>query len=70
MILIKKEFKKGDIDLLEIYDNEFKILERSKSLLWNTDENHPIVIAKSRLNDYVSSMVASEKINDANEQES
>lgn len=70
MIKIKREFNNKLIKLLEIYDNEFKILERSNSSLWNTDENHPIVIAKSRLNDYVSSMVASEKINDANEQES
>ena len=66
MIQIKREFTKGNIELQEIYDNKYKILETTNNQLWNTDEQHPIVIRKDRRNDYVSSMVTVEKIEDIN----
>jgi len=67
MIQIKKEFTKGNIELLEIYDNDFKILEKTNNTLWNTDESHTIIIAKNRRDDYITSMIASEKIEDEQE---
>lgn len=69
MIQIKREFTKGNIELLEIYDNNLKILEKTNDTLWNTDEEHTIIIAKNRRDDYISSMIASEKIEDKDEQE-
>lgn len=66
MIQIKREFNNGVFDCLEIYDNEFKILETTNNQFWNTDENHPIVIKKDRLNDYVSSNINAEEIKDVN----
>ena len=64
MIQIKSEFTKGNIELQEIYDNEYKILETTNNQLWNTDEQHPIVIKKDRRNDYISSTIIAEKIED------
>ena len=52
MIQIKREFNNGIFDCLEIYDNEFKILEKTNGFLWNTNERHIIVVVKSRLTDY------------------
>ena len=70
MIQVKSEFKKGKIELLEIYDNEYKILETTNNQLWNTDEKNPIVIRKARRDDYVSSTIIAEKIEfDNNEEE-
>lgn len=70
MIQVKSEFKKGKIELLEIYDNEYKILETTNNQLWNTDEKNPIVIRKARQDDYVSSTIIAEKIEfDNNEEE-
>ena len=70
MIQVKSEFKKGEIELLEIYDNEYKILETTNNQLWNTDEKNPIVIRKDRRDDYVSSTIIAEKIEfDNNEEE-
>lgn len=66
MIQVKSEFKKGKIELLEIYDNEYKILETTNNQLWNTDEQHPIVIRKDRRNDYESTLIFAEKIEDTN----
>ena len=66
MIQIKREFNNGVFDCLEIYDNEFKILETTNNQFWNTDENHPIVIKKDRLNDYVASNINAEEIKDVN----
>lgn len=66
MINVKREFAKGNIDLQEIYDNEYKILEITNNQLWNTDEQHPIVIKKDRRNDYISSTIIAEKIEDIN----
>ena len=62
MIQIKKEFTKGNIELLEIYDNDFKILEKTNNTLWNTDENHTIIIVKNRIKDYIESTIKAEKI--------
>lgn len=33
---------------LEIFSNEFKILEHPNGTLWNTDENHTIAVDKIR----------------------
>lgn len=66
MIQIKREFNNGVFDCLEIYDNEFKILETTNNQFWNTDENHPITIKKDRLNDYVASNINAEEIKDVN----
>ena len=62
MIQIKSEFKRGEIDCLEIYDNDFKILEKTTNILWNTNFENPIVISKNRQNDYVPSDVKAEDI--------
>ena len=64
MINVKSEFTKGNIELQEIYDNEYKILETTNNQLWNTDEQHPIVIKKDRHNDYIPSTIIAEKIED------
>ena len=53
MYLIKREFNNGIFDCLEIYHNEYKILETTNNTLWNATEENPICIAKSRANDYV-----------------
>lgn len=66
MIQIKREFNNGLFDCQEIYDNEYKILETTNNQLWNTDEQHPIVIKKDRRNDYISSTIIAEKIEDIN----
>ena len=52
MIQIKREFNNGLFDCQEIYDNEFKILEKTNGQLWNTNERHTIVVTKSRFTDY------------------
>ena len=64
MINVKSEFTKGNIELQEIYDNEYKILETTNNQLWNTNEQHPIVIKKDRHNDYIPSTIIAEKIED------
>lgn len=69
MIQIKREFNNGLFDCQEIYDNEYKILETTNNQLWNTDEQHPIVIKKARRNDYISSTIIAEKIDDINLEE-
>lgn len=53
MYLVKNEFNNGVFDCLEIYHNEYKILETPNGTLWNATEESPICIAKSRANDYV-----------------
>lgn len=58
MIETKNEFD----TYLEIYDEEFKILETTNGHLWNTNERSPISIAKSRINDYVESDIPAEEI--------
>lgn len=60
MYLIKRQFNNGVFDCLEIYHNEYKILEKTNGTLWNTDIDHPITIAKSRRDDYVVSNKAIE----------
>lgn len=62
MIQIKREFNNGVFDCLEIYDNDFKILETTNNQLWNTNEENPITIKKDRYNDYIVSDVKSEEI--------
>lgn len=52
MINVKSEFTKGNIELQEIYDNEYKILETTNNQLWNTNIDYPIIVAKIRLADY------------------
>lgn len=64
MIEVKREFNNGLFDCLEIYDNEHKIYEKKIDHYWNTDENHPISIAKSRRDDYVESDIPVEVMND------
>lgn len=58
---IKKEYSNGLFPVLEIYDKEFKILEKTNGQLWNATEEEPIVIAKSRQDDYV---VSDEKLDE------
>ena len=53
MYLIKRQFNNGVFECLEIYHNEYKILEKTNGILWNATEKEPICIAKSRANDYV-----------------
>lgn len=62
MIQIKREFNNGLFDCLEIYDNDFKILETTNNQLWNTNEENPITIKKDRYDDYIVSDVKSEEI--------
>lgn len=62
MIQIKREFNNGVFDCLEIYDNDFKILETTNNQLWNTNEENPVTIKKDRYNDYIVSDVKSEEI--------
>lgn len=52
---IKREFNNGLFEALEIYDDEYKILETTNGILWNATGKEPISIAKSRINDYVTS---------------
>ena len=54
---IKKEYSNGLFPVLQIYDKEFKILEKTNGVLWNATEENPITIAKSRLGAYVVSDV-------------
>ena len=58
---VKKEYSNGLFDVLEIYDEKFKILEKTNGVLWNATEENPITIAKSRQDDYVVSDVALEE---------
>ena len=51
-IQLKREYNNGLFDVQEIYDNEFKILEKPNGYLWNTSEEDPITVAKSRRGDY------------------
>lgn len=54
MIIIKNTFNNGFFDCYEIYsDNGKKILETTNGEKWNTDYEHPIVIAAKRRADYV-----------------
>lgn len=66
---VKKEFNNGIEDCLEIYNNEFKIFDVKTRHLWNTDENHPIIIVKARANEYVRSEIPAEKIIDKKDKE-
>lgn len=50
---IKKEYSNGLFPVLQIYDKEFKILEKTNGIFWNATEENPITIAKSRQGDYV-----------------
>lgn len=69
MIQIKQEFNNGIFDCLEIYDNEYKILETTNNQLWNTNEQYTIIIKKDRLNDYVSSNIIAEQIEETRDEE-
>lgn len=64
MIEVKDEYLVGTMPVEQIYDKEFKILEVSINQLWNTDEDHPIAVAKARRSDYVESTIKAEPIKD------
>ena len=64
MIEVKEEFNNGVFDCQRIFDKDFKILETTSNKLWNTDEKHPITIAKSRRADYIESDEQTEEIKD------
>ena len=66
---VKREFNNGIEDCQEIYNSEYKIFDIKNRHLWNTDINHPIVIVKSRANNYVRSEVPAEKIVDKKDKE-
>lgn len=68
-IQLKKEYNNGLFDVQEIYDNDFKILEKPTGYLWNTSEEEPITVAKSRRDDYVESEEPYEPVEKSQEQE-
>ena len=49
---IKNEYSRGNIMCVELYNDTYKILERTNGKLWNTNIDHPIIVAKTRLADY------------------
>lgn len=49
---IKSEYLRGDIVCVELYNDTYKILEKTNGKLWNTNIDHPIIVAKTRLGDY------------------
>ena len=55
---IKSEYNRGDIECVELYNDTYKILEKTNGQLWNTNEKHTIVVAKSRLADYAETTVS------------
>ena len=67
-IIIKREFSNGKFDCLEIYNDEYKILEISNKQYWNTNEKHPIVIKKDRLQNYVLSNIPATPFEDDEEE--
>lgn len=68
-IQLKREYNNGQFDVQEIYDNEFKILEKPNGYLWNTSEEEPITVAKSRRGDYVESEEPYEPVEESNNTE-
>lgn len=63
MIIVKNEFNNDLFDCQEIYSDTFKILETTNNVLWNATEEQPIIIAKSRKNDYIESNIILERNN-------
>ena len=49
---IKSEYNRGDRICVELYNDTYKILEKTNGKLWNTNIDHPIIVAKTRLGDY------------------
>lgn len=49
---IKNEYNRGDIVCVELYNDAYKIFEKTNGKLWNTNIDHPIIVAKTRLGDY------------------
>lgn len=49
---IKSEYSRGDRICVELYNDTYKILEKTNGQLWNTNIDHPIIVAKTRLDDY------------------
>ena len=49
---IKSEYSRGDRICVELYNDTYKILEKTNGQLWNTNIDHPIIVAKIRLADY------------------
>ena len=49
---IKSEYNRGDTKCVELYNDTSKILEKTNGQLWNTNIDHPIIVAKTRLDDY------------------
>lgn len=54
---IKSECQRGDIICVELYNDAYKILEKTNGKLWNTSVNYPIFVAKTRLSDYEESTI-------------
>lgn len=54
---IKSEYNRGDTECVELYNDTYKILEKTNGQLWNTNIDHPIIVAKSRLADYEESTI-------------
>lgn len=58
MIEIKEEFNNGVFDCLKIYDKQYKILHKTNGRLYVGTEEKPVIIPKSRLNEYEASDVS------------
>lgn len=69
MINIKNEFNNGIFECLEIYSEQYKILEITNGNLWNATFDNPITIAKHRLNEYVESNIVLEIVEEGNTDE-
>lgn len=49
---IKSEYNRGDTECVELYNDTYKILEKTNEALWDTNIDYPIIVAKARLVDY------------------
>ena len=49
---IKSEYTRGDTECVELYNDTYKILEKTNEALWDTNIDYPIIVAKARLADY------------------
>ena len=53
MIIVKREFNNGLFHCQEIYSPRYQILEKTNKKLHNATFENPLVIAKSRKDDYI-----------------
>ena len=58
MIEIKEEFNNGVFDCLKIYDKQYKIFHKTNGRLYVGTEEKPVIIPKSRLNEYEASNIS------------